>query len=520
MTSTFVLSALVGFILTVATQPLMSRLAFATGLLDRPDGKRKLHRRVVPLGGGVVVLAGTLGAICLALMIHAPWSFHLFEFRWDVLGLLSAALLICLIGLWDDRFEMRGRQKLLGQILACLIVVASGFVVQQVTIFNLRLDLGITAIPLTVIWLLAAINSFNLIDGIDGLATSLGICISGALALMAMLSGHLGDALIAACLTGALCGFLVFNYPPARMFLGDTGSMLIGLLLGTLAVRCSMKGPATVAFIVPAVVWTVPMFDTSMAILRRKLTGNSIYATDRGHIHHVLQHRGFSGRRVLLTVSLLAACTATGSILAVTQNNELYAIATAAGVLATLIGFRLFGHREVKLLTNRTISFANSFTMRPPTGDQERQTNLRTHIQGTRDWEELWGSVVEYGKRFEMSRICLNVHLPHVHEAFHAEWSRYTKIGKESRWQAEIPFFHDDKKWGFLRLEGVTPPGASAMYVGEIIAGLKGFERQTIDLLESLEQSESEPIKEFQDYEPVGGSQLGPLEQARPIVSA
>src|SRR5437868_2212657 len=150
------------------------------------------------------------------------------------------------------------------------------------------------AVPVTLFLLLGAIGSLNLIDGMDGLLSTVGVLVSLAVAGMAVMGGHWLAACAAVALAGALLGFLRYNFPPATIFLGDSGSMLIGLVLGVLAIKSALKTPTTVALMAPAVLLTIPIFDTFAAILRRKLTGRSIYSTDRGHLHHCLLSRGLS----------------------------------------------------------------------------------------------------------------------------------------------------------------------------------------------------------------------------------
>ena len=261
-----------------------------------------------------------------------------------------AACVICLLGLVDDTMQLRGRQKLVGQILAAGILVAGGLDIERIKFFGWTLELGFLATPFSILWLVAAINALNLIDGADGLATSVGLVLSVALAGMALLADHPTDAVLAMALVGALAGFLVYNLPPASIFLGDAGSMLIGLILGALAIRSSLKGPATVALAAPTAIWAIPALDVAMAILRRKLTGRSIYTTDRGHLHHHLLKRGYGGLGTIAFIGGLCGCTALGAVVSVYQKNEMLAIGSVLAVGGILVATRVFGHQECLLL--------------------------------------------------------------------------------------------------------------------------------------------------------------------------
>src|SRR5205085_11618611 len=162
----------------------------------------------------------------------------------------------------------------------------------------------------------------------------------------------------AAAVAGALLGFLFFNFPPATIFLGDCGSMLVGLVVGVLAIDASVKGAATVALAGPLALLVIPIFDTSAAIVRRKLTGRSIYTTDRGHLHHVLQRNGMSNRLVLLLVAGLCLLASGGALLTLALNNELFALVSAGAVVGILVISRLFGHAEFLLIKERLLAVA------------------------------------------------------------------------------------------------------------------------------------------------------------------
>src|SRR5205807_3125260 len=241
-----------------------------------------------------------------------------------------------IVGLVDDFIRLRGRHKLLGQVVSVLIVMSFGLVVHQISLFGWQVELGLLAYPFTMLWLLGAINSLNLIDGMDGLLSSVGLILTIAIAAIAILAGQSAQAAVAVAMAGALAAFLRYNFPPASIFLGDSGSMLIGLVVGTLAIQSSLKTTATVAMCAPLAILSVPFFDTLMAIVRRKLTGRSIYTTDRGHLHHCLLRRGLSSTRVLLLVSAFSLLTAVSALASLAFHNEFLCVFTVAAVASIL----------------------------------------------------------------------------------------------------------------------------------------------------------------------------------------
>lgn len=482
MTSLFVTLAVALFAALLIT-PLVRRWATWVDMVDRPDGHRKLHGRTVPLGGGLAVLIAAVVGVLAILFIPGAWQSTIRAELPFLVGLLAAAVLLCGVGLIDDRFGLRGRQKLFGQTLAVGVLLAFGLCIERVQIFEWRVELGLLAYPLTLFWLLGAINALNLLDGVDGLATSVGLVLSLAIACMALQTGHNADALVALAVAGSLAGFLRYNFPPARIFLGDTGSMLIGLIMGTLAIRSSLKGPATIALAAPTAIWAIPIFDVSMAILRRKLTGRSIYTTDRGHLHHCLQRRGYSGRRTVITVGILSACTATAALVSVYQNDETLAYGGIAAVLGTLVVTRFFGHSECTLLCQRlrsaAISLIPAFLRK-----HERSVPLSTRFQGNREWDGLWTMLTDFAERFDLTSVRLNVHLPSIHEEYHASWARKPADRNAEMWHTEIPLMAGTLPVGRLKIDGVCRHTSVCEWMGELIAGLKPFETQMLELLE------------------------------------
>jgi UDP-GlcNAc:undecaprenyl-phosphate GlcNAc-1-phosphate transferase len=434
--------------------PLARALARRWGLVDRPDGRRKLHDQTIPVCGGLAVLAATVGVLGAAVALPGPLGAALAAKGPGLLGLLLGALVICAVGVADDFRCLRGRHKLLGQLVAVGVVLAFGVRIQTLRLFDWQLDLGLLAVPFTLFWLLGAINALNLLDGMDGLLGSVGGIVTLALGAMALMQGDAATAAVALALAGALLGFLRYNFPPATVYLGDCGSMLIGLAVGVLAIQSSLKGPATVALAAPAALLTLPILDTTAAILRRKLTGRSVYCTDRGHLHHCLLRRGLSRRWALLVVSALCLVTVGGVLASVAWSNEGLALLSAAAVVATLVLTRLFGHAELVLLRNRVVSVAASFLSRPR--GEARQLSVR--LQGSADWDELWGRLTDCAERLDLRSVSLDVNAPAIHEDYHAAWDCGEDGGAEEGggdlWRAEIPLAACGQTVGRVELTG------------------------------------------------------------------
>jgi len=463
--------------------PIARWLASSCGIVDSPDGRRKLHKRPIPLGGGVAILVAIYFSLILSFWLSPSIHSLLTGHDRFLAGLAASALVIVLVGLVDDRIQLRGRQKLAGQILAAAVLMLSGLVVRELQVFGWQVELGLLSIPFTIFWILGAINALNLIDGIDGLAGSVGVILSLTIAGMAWLSGHQIDAVLALALAGAVFGFLLYNLPPATIFLGDCGSMLIGLMLGALAIRSSLKGPATVALAAPTVVWAIPIFDVGMAILRRKLTGRSIYETDRSHLHHCLLRRGLSGRGTLLWISGFCACTSLGALASVAQQNEWLAVLSALAVIGTLVMARIFGHGEFSLLVRRLQTLIMSVLQLGLPGRQGHRDPVHARLTGTRDWNDLWQTLTEYAERFDLSWVQLNVNLPAVSEEYHVSWERKNNRSTQPQWSTEIPLMMSTSTIGRLSIRGHCPDDQVCTWMGELIGGLKPFETQLVSLV-------------------------------------
>jgi UDP-GlcNAc:undecaprenyl-phosphate GlcNAc-1-phosphate transferase len=444
--------ALAAFVAASLGTPVVRWFARRWGLVDAPDAHRKLHAKGTPLGGGAAILAATLCGFVLSLA--SPSLRQLVqESGATLLGFLGAALMIAAVGLLDDAKGLRGRQKLFGQIVAVTFLCWSGMTIERIRLFEWEIELGLLAVPVTVCWLLGAVNAMNLLDGADGMAATVGLVLSASLAIMAAWMGRPVEAAIAAALAGASLGFLLYNFPPASIFLGDCGSMLLGLTLGVLAIRSSLKGPATVAMATPVALLAIPMLDCTAAILRRRLTGRSIYTTDRGHLHHCLLRRGTGPRGLLVWVGGLCGATAVGALTSVYWNNEPLAFFCAAMVIVALVASRIFGFSELLLVVHRIAAFSGSLfaaSHRKP-GLIRQKTVM---LQGSRNWDEIWQTLTDFAELHQLCQVYLDLNLPWMHEGYHAEWERRHALEPSEMWFLRLPLTAHGRKIGRIEIAG------------------------------------------------------------------
>lgn len=304
--------------LALCLTPLVKKFALKIGATDAPNA-RKVHTKIMPrLGGLGIFLAFVLGL--LAVLPIIPYDFTPRESNF-IKALLCGGGLIVLLGGLDDRFELSAKVKLVGQIAAaCIVVFGFGITVDFVNIpFNntySSLESWI-AVPLTIFWIVGVTNAVNLIDGLDGLAAGVSGIAIATIAVMAFLMGNTMVALLCLLLLGSIVGFLFFNFHPAKIFMGDAGSLFLGFCLALLALL-GFKQIAVVSFITPLLIIGVPLSDTFFAIVRRKLQKKPIFAPDKGHLHHCLRELGFSHRQTVLIIYGIAAFF---GVLAVIQSS-------------------------------------------------------------------------------------------------------------------------------------------------------------------------------------------------------
>lgn len=273
------------FVIAFGSMPLVIKLAIKIGAIDQPN-HRKVHSRTMPRLGGLAIFLAFLLCVLFALEISGP-----------ILGLILGATIVFLTGVMDDIYELSPWIKLLGQFVAASVAIYFGIVVEFVTNpFNGLLNLGYFSIPLTLLWIVGISNAINLIDGLDGLAAGVSGIAALTMGIVALVQGQTEVALAAFILVAAILGFLPYNFYPARTFMGDCGSNLLGFILGCLAIMGTAKSAALISLFIPIVILGIPIFDTFFAIIRRINKRAPIFGADKDHLHHRLMAMGMSHR--------------------------------------------------------------------------------------------------------------------------------------------------------------------------------------------------------------------------------
>ncbi len=422
------------------------------GLFDQADGHRRLTAGVIPRAGGLAIFIGLTGATISLLIWSGMAKSRFLDNPLSFLVLASASFGITLLGFLDDRFNLRGRNKFLGQFLIVLILVYFGnYRVERIQLFNMDFDLGPLEIPFAIFWFMGAINAANLLDGMDGLLASVGLVASVGMGGIAFIHGQILPCYISMMLAGSLLGFLYFNRPPASIYLGDAGSMLIGLLLAAISLKIhDLSNDKSWVMAIPLAVLVLPIIDTSAAILRRKLTGRSIYSTDHGHLHHCLQREGFGRKGSLFIVISLSAIAVGSAFISNLFNIELFAWGGIGLVGLILVQAGWFGRPEIRLLFKRLRNFLR---ISPRQKSVRGFSNEGILLHGNDFWHTVWKRVVNYAKEHKYIYVDLNINAPAFHESYHAQWTNSSTKSKEEADQTasfQHPIFVDDNCVGRL----------------------------------------------------------------------
>jgi UDP-GlcNAc:undecaprenyl-phosphate/decaprenyl-phosphate GlcNAc-1-phosphate transferase len=365
---TYLLLFLIAFCLSWAVSPLIRQAAFRIGAVDFP-GERKVHTVPTPRIGGVVIACSIAGTFLAAFgLTHLAQSGLALDLtHW--LPILAGGIIVFLGGAFDDIRPLPAWAKFLVQAAGAVVAIGFGVRIEHVSLFGSDLiDLGLFALPLTFLWIVGITNAFNLVDGLDGLAVGLGSIAAATCAMLFLLRGEPQDALVLIVVLGALLGFLPHNFNPARMYLGDSGSLLIGYVLAVTAIVGTQKTATALAVFVPLMVLGLPIIDTLFSMLRRYKSSSGstnrelnhhtdwmraftrMFEADQGHFHHRLIAMGFSHRSAVLSLYAVAMGLSAFALLSVLAEYRNAGIILLTVLLATAIGIGKLDYRDMDLL--------------------------------------------------------------------------------------------------------------------------------------------------------------------------
>lgn len=337
-----ILALVVAFMISFAATPVVRSFAKQVGAIDIPDNKRHIHKQPIPRMGGLAIFIGFLLSVLLFANITP-----------QVRGILLGAILIVVVGAIDDVMNLNAWLKFCVQIVAAVIAVLSGVIINVVSNPLLitgeqAITVGILAVPVTILWIVGVTNSVNLIDGLDGLACGVSAIASLSMLVVSMLvsNANANVAVILAALCGGCLGFIPYNLNPAKIFMGDTGALLLGYILATASVIGMFKFYAIVTFILPVLALAVPLSDTIFAFTRRILHGQSPFHADRGHFHHKLLDMGLSQKQAVAVLYAISAILGLTAVLLTSSGIVRIVVAVIAFAIAVLIWLFVFRNNK------------------------------------------------------------------------------------------------------------------------------------------------------------------------------
>ncbi|HAE91988.1 UDP-GlcNAc:undecaprenyl-phosphate GlcNAc-1-phosphate transferase [Tissierella praeacuta DSM 18095] len=328
----FFLAVVISYLFT----PLVRKLAFKIGAVDIPKDDRRVHKEPMPLMGGLAIFL----AVVVVTLIFLP-------LEKEILAILIGGMVIVIGGIIDDLKELRPKTKFIFQIIAGLILIYGDvkvdFITNPFTNDSSLIYLNWLSIPITLFWVVGITNTLNFIDGLDGLSAGVAMISSITLMIVAgkgYTNNYISVIILSSAIAGGCLGFLPFNFNPAKIFMGDTGALFLGFMLAAITIEGVMKSVATIAIVAPILILSVPIFDTTFAIFRRLLNGQSISAADKGHLHHRLLNRGYSQRKSVLILYGISASFGLFAILVSKANSRqavyLSILLLAASVLVAI----------------------------------------------------------------------------------------------------------------------------------------------------------------------------------------
>jgi UDP-GlcNAc:undecaprenyl-phosphate GlcNAc-1-phosphate transferase len=419
----FILSMLCGTFLT----PLVRRLAYRFGALDHARSSRKIHGHPIPRLGGIAIVVAFYVPMVALLLFHGGVGLLFLSEREHVIGLFAGGLIIALLGLFDDLRGANAWKKFFVQFLVALLLFKLGFRFDVLANpFGEPITLGWTNLPFTLLWIVGVINAMNLIDGLDGLAGGVALVAVITTFLVSLQRGHPLMMLFSSALAGSIVGFLFYNFNPASIFMGDTGSMFLGFVLATTTMQTNQKASTAVAVLIPCIALGLPIMDTLLAIGRRAIRGRPLFQADKEHIHHKLMDLGLSHRQAVLV--LYGFCILLGAAALVLT----YASSGQTALLLVVLGL-------VAFIFLRSLGYVRFDQMPASAADRKRNRALRGALQplGRRlrqlqGVDEMWPVVIEAAKALGAVAVDLQVDVRGVHSAGTPAVFSHSTPGSES----------------------------------------------------------------------------------------
>ena len=457
-----------GLLLSMGLTPLIIAIATARNWIDQPNA-RSVHRQPVARLGGIAIFAATMLAILPVLFIQNAIGNAFRGQGIKILAILSGGSLMFLVGLTDDLRTLRIRTKLAAQLVAAAAVCSSGVYIDMISIPGLiQINLGVWGWLITMVWLVGVTNAVNLIDGLDGLAAGISAIACGVIAIMAILAHNVILAIIMLAMLGSLIGFLCFNFNPARIFMGDCGSLFLGFMIAAASVLTASMTETIVGVAIPILVLGIPIFDTFFCMLRRFLQRRGIMSADRGHFHHRLLELGFTQHQVAIIAYIITlTITGLGFFLLVTQSAASLVIFLSCLILLLLI-FRIVG--AVRL--GETLSAIQQRSNLAHRQRIERKSfeESQLHFRNARSFNDWWSAICTAADKLQFTDLALNL-FNRDGSPRNLQWTSSTPQPNQPIVEMKVPI-PDRRNGSSLSLEVRVPRNGSLESVGRRVTFL------------------------------------------------
>jgi UDP-GlcNAc:undecaprenyl-phosphate/decaprenyl-phosphate GlcNAc-1-phosphate transferase len=440
----FALAAL----LTVLVTPLIERVGRRLSAYGGPREDRDARR--IPRLGGLAIFAATLAAWGVLLLIPNTVRTTFWTHGSVLIIMLVPATLVLVLGMADDLVGATPWQKLMVEVLAAALVWWAGFRIGHLPLLGYNLH-SVVSFVATVLWIVAVTNSLNLIDGLDGLAAGISLFVTLSVFFVSLLQENIFVCTLTITLAGALLGFLKFNFSPAKIFLGDTGSLFLGFLLAVLAIYTSQKSSTLLAIAVPFVAFGLPLFETALSVVRRFLSGRPVFVADLDHIHHRLVQRGLTPRVAVLLLYAFGALFSLGSLLVLRSSTSIIAlVCVLAGVFAWFMTSQL-QYEELSELNVYVARAMNS--QRRVLANQIRIRKASRLLEESSSLEECWGRLTEALDALDFDRAACRLSAwPAGTAPTLPVWERLGGVKPDDCWSVSIPLRSGDRTLGVLEL--------------------------------------------------------------------
>lgn len=440
------------FVIALTTSVMLTPLVIAWArkckLVDPPN-VRKIHQCAIARVGGIAIFFSALLGILPVLFIDNRVGDILRDRATPIGALLVAGILVFLVGLFDDLKQIRVRTKLIVQMVAAIIVCVGGVHIDRVIIRDLvTIQLGGFGCAITFLWIVGITNAMNLIDGLDGLAAGISLIACGAMALMAILQGNVVLAIVMLSLVGSLVGFLFYNFHPAKIFMGDCGSLFLGFVIATVSIMTAAKSEALVGIGLPILVLGIPIFDTLLSMLRRFLNRRGIMSADRSHFHHRLVDMGLKQRHVAIFAYVVTTVVTGFGLLLMLTHGATSIVLLLCCIFLLLLVFRLVGAVELRRTFSGIRRRAELFQKKQT--DRKKFEAAQLRFENVSNFDQWWGCVCETAEALDFDRLSIDIIGENVKKQYRS-WTSEERARAdhvlEDLLEVKLPVFTANNAW-------------------------------------------------------------------------